>query len=55
MHTLDTTSLVKYNNGNANKLRSIMTKAGFETLASEWWHFEEVSYKSSPYNSFRIK
>ncbi len=55
MHTLDTTSLVKYNNGNANKLRSIMTKAGFETLSSEWWHFEEVSYKSSPYNSFKIK
>lgn len=55
MHTLDTTSLVKYNNKNANKLRNIMTNAGFETLSSEWWHFEEVSYKSSPYNSFRIK
>ena len=56
MHTLDTTSVVKYNNSNANKLKSIMTSVGFETLQSEWWHFEEQSYKaSSPVNSFYLK
>lgn len=55
MHTLDTRSLRKYNNKTANKLSNIMTSAGFETLESEWWHFQEDSYKTSPYTSFRIR
>lgn len=55
MHTLDTSSLVKYNNNVSNKLRSIMTSVGFETLKSEWWHFQEDSYRTSPYVSFKLK
>ncbi len=55
MHTLDTRSLRKYNNNVANKLSSIMTRAGFETLESEWWHFQEDDYKNSKYTSFKIK
>ncbi len=54
MHTLDTRSLRKYNNSVANTLSSIMTSAGFETLNSEWWHFEETNYKSSKYTSFKL-
>ena len=55
MHTLDARSVVKYNNNIANKLREIMTSVGFETLKSEWWHFQENNYRSSPINSFRLK
>lgn len=55
MHTLDTRSVRKYNNSTANKLSSIMTSVGFETLDSEWWHFQEDNYKNSAVNSFRIK
>lgn len=55
MHTLDTSSLVKYNNDVSKKLRSIMTSVGFETLKSEWWHFQEDSYRDSPYVSFKLK
>lgn len=55
MHTLDTRSLRKYNNSVAKKLSSIMTSAGFETLKSEWWHFQEDNYKSSPYTSFKVR
>lgn len=54
MHTLDARSVVKYNNNMANKLREIMTSVGFETLKSEWWHFQEESYWGSPINSFRL-
>lgn len=45
--TLDTTSLVKYNNSVANKLRSIMLSQGFSPLESEWWHFQDNNYYSS--------
>ena len=55
MHMLDTRSTVKYNNSTANKLRSIMTSQGFETLESEWWHFQENNYSSSPINTFHLK
>ena len=55
MHTLDTRSLRKYNNNVANKLSSIMTSAGFETLESEWWHFQEDNYRNSNYTSFKIR
>ena len=54
MGTLDARSVRKYNNSNAKKLSSIMTSAGFETLASEWWHFQEDNYKNSPYTTFKI-
>lgn len=55
MHTLDTKSLRKYDNSIAKKLSSIMTLVGFETLKSEWWHFQEDNDKSSPYTSFKIR
>lgn len=54
MATLDARSVRKYNNSNAKKLSSIMTSAGFETLDSEWWHFQEDDYKNSPYTNFKI-
>ncbi len=54
MHTLDARSVTKYNNAVAKKLNNIMTSVGFETLKSEWWHFQEDDYKSSTYNSFKI-
>ena len=54
MHTLDARSVRKYNNSTAKTLSSIMTYAGFETLTSEWWHFQEDSYKDSAYTSFKI-
>ena len=55
IHTLDTRSLRKYNNANANKLSSFMTGAGFSTLQSEWWHYEDNTYKNNAYNTFYIK
>lgn len=55
MHTLDSRSVVNYNNDVSNKLRQIMTSSGFETLKSEWWHFQENSYRGSEANSFRLK
>ena len=55
MHTLDTRALRKYNNDVANKLSDIMTSSGFETLASEWWHYEEKSYSSIGYTSIAIR
>lgn len=54
MHTLDTRSVRKYNNSTANTLSKIMTSVGFETLDSEWWHFQENSYKNSVANSFKL-
>ena len=47
-------SVRKYNNSTANTLSKIMTSAGFETLDSEWWHFQENSYKNSVANSFKL-
>lgn len=46
MDTLDTSSLIKYNNVNSNKLASLMIKAGFGTLESEWWHFQDNKYNT---------
>lgn len=54
MHTLDTRSVRKYNNSAANTLSKIMTSVGFETLDSEWWHFQENNYKNSVANSFKL-
>lgn len=55
IHTLDTRSLRKYNNSNANTLSSFMTNAGFYTLQSEWWHYEDNTYKGNAYETFYIK
>lgn len=55
IHMLDTSSLRKYNNSVANKLSGFMTNAGFSTLASEWWHYEDNTYKGNAYNTFYIK
>ena len=54
MDVLDTSALRKYNNANANKLSSFMTGAGFNTLASEWWHFQDDTYKNNDYETFYI-
>ena len=37
---------------NRKILRSVMTKAGFSTISSEWWHFNAYSYQDiqSKYN-----
>lgn len=53
--TLDTRSVVKYNNSVSNKLRDIMLSQGFSPLKSEWWHFQDNNYyNSSPVNSFHL-
>ena len=31
---------------NRKILRNVMTKAGFSTISSEWWHFNEYSYQN---------
>ena len=41
MHDLSHYSARDYNNSAANTLSSIMKKAGFGTLVSEWWHFND--------------
>ena len=41
IHDLSWYSEVKQNNDNAKTLRTIMTGAGFGTLSSEWWHFQD--------------
>lgn len=53
--TLDTSSIVKYNNAVSNKLRNIMLSQGFSPLESEWWHFQDNDYKTSKVNTFHIK
>ena len=53
--TLDTSSIVKYNNNVSNKLRNIMLSQGFSPLESEWWHFQDNDYKTSKVNTFHIK
>lgn len=54
IHTLDTSSLRKYNNQNANTLSSLLTNRGFGTLESEWWHYEDNTYKGNVYETFYI-
>ncbi len=46
MHDLSYFSVTRRNTETANVLRSVMTDAGFATLATEWWHFQDdVSLK----------
>ncbi len=41
IHDLSHYAITSENNANANLLASIMTEAGFGTLVSEWWHFQD--------------
>ena len=41
MHDLSWYSVTARNNNSANTLASIMKNAGFGTLSSEWWHFQD--------------
>ncbi len=41
MHDLSWNAIVAKNNANANLLARYMTEAGFGTLSSEWWHFQD--------------
>ena len=55
MHALDTRALRKYNNTNANILSKYMVTYGkLGTLDSEWWHFEDTTYKNYGFCSFKI-
>ena len=40
-------SETKRNNANAKLLASIMKEAGFATLSSEWWHFQDDEARTS--------
>ena len=39
--------------GNRRILREVMTKAGFSTIDSEWWHFDAFSYNETK-NKYKI-
>lgn len=41
MHCLDASSAISKNNDETKKLQQYMTSAGFTTLKSEWWHFQD--------------
>ncbi len=41
IHDLSHYAVTSENNASANLLASIMTEAGFGTLVSEWWHFQD--------------
>lgn len=47
MHDLSQYSVLRENTEAADLLGSIMHKAGFEGLISEWWHFQDNHAKSS--------
>ena len=54
---LDESSVVDHNNSNANKLKSLMTNAGFFSLKSEWWHYDmrnDSTLNSRLYEGFYI-
>ena len=50
MHNLSWYSAQKQNNANAEILKAHLTAAGFATISSEWWHFQdnELTTKLSP-------
>lgn len=41
IHDLSHYAVLKKNNANANLLSKLMKQAGFATLVSEWWHFQD--------------
>lgn len=47
MHDLSWYSVTGRNNANARMLASIMKNAGFATLSSEWWHFQDDEAKNT--------
>ena len=47
IHDLSHHSEVSHNNKNAKTLAKIMTGAGFGTLSSEWWHFQDNEAKKT--------
>lgn len=47
MHDLSWYSVVYLNNFNADLLAQYMTGAGFATLSSEWWHFQDNELRDS--------
>lgn len=47
IHDLTWYSERKRNNYDANRLSKFMTDAGFGTLTSEWWHFQDNEAKDS--------
>ena len=53
IHELSWRATLDHNNDNANTLSSIMTSVGFETLVSEWWHFQVASAGSTA-GSFQV-
>jgi len=55
IHTLDASSVRTLNNNNANLLSKYMVGAGFSTLQSEWWHYEDNTYSGNAYETFYIK
>ena len=55
IHTLDASSVRSLNNNNANLLSKYMVGAGFSTLQSEWWHYEDNTYSGYAYETFYIK
>ncbi len=55
IHDLSHYAITSKNNANANLLASIMTEAGFGTLVSEWWHFQDNdSTQTSSMNSVAV-
>lgn len=47
MHDLSHYSALSNNNSSAWVLQKIMTGAGFTTLTSEWWHFNDLTSKNT--------
>ena len=47
MHDLSWYSVTARNNDSANMLASIMKSAGFGTLSSEWWHFQDEEARNA--------
>ena len=45
IHDLSIYSVIDCNNENAKIIEKIMTKQGFSTLRSEWWHFQDNDSK----------
>ena len=41
MHDLSWYSAMLRNNDNANLLKDYLVPAGFATIGSEWWHFQD--------------
>ena len=47
IHDLSWYSVTARNNSSAKQLANIMKSAGFATLSSEWWHFQDDEAKKA--------